>query len=74
MSFSIEVSINNTVRVWHRYDHLSICPEIISISEEEADEINQWVVDSGIGIRTSWDRWWLFSDKAVMLFKIRFSS
>lgn len=44
-----------------------------AISEDEANEISDWVTLTGIGYRVAYDQWQLDSNHAIMMFKLRWT-
>lgn len=45
-----------------------------TLSDKEADEINDWVETTQCGYRVSWDSWKLKSKDAVLMFILRWGA
>jgi hypothetical protein len=43
----------------------------MELTEEQANEIDRWVKETGTGKRVSYDRWLLDSKESLMLFRLR---
>lgn len=62
----LKVRVSKMISELRRYDYID------TISEEESEEINNFVKEHNLGVRVAWDQWRFKDSASVTMFMLRY--